>query len=384
MLCPPSRIALAAALAHVQPKQGTASRHGDRMSLKQRLVSAFGWSVGIKLGFQLVTWAMTLMVIRVLAPTDYGLMAITQVFTNFMLGFANLGLGDALIQRAEMPRHLVCSVFGVLLVISFSLTAALIAAAHPIATWYGDPRLAPLIQVSSLGFIFNGLTTVPRMYLQKSLRIRPMFIMELSSGTIGAVTVAVFAFTGHGVWSLMMGFLAGNIARPLHPHRIARRHRAPASPSPPRCRTLAPPVGRAPHRRRHLRRRYAPPLPHQPRALRPALPVPHRSDGPPPGRPLQPPPRHGTPPLHRPHLLQPLSLATARLLPPTPATSPTSSAPTHSCAGPAPSPPPCSASTSSNALSSASAIALPYLGKTPSRNHRHQSNFPRLQRSVQA
>jgi O-antigen/teichoic acid export membrane protein len=183
------------------------------MSFKQRLLSALGWSVGIKLSFQMITWAMTLLVIRVLAPSDYGLMAITQVFTNFMLGFANLGLGDALVQRADVPRHTVASVFGMLLAISTLLTVSLCLTAWPIARWYGDARLAPLLQVASLGFIFNGLTTVPRMYLTKSLRVRPMFIMELSSGTIGAVTVAGLAFTGHGVWSLMLGGLTGNIAK---------------------------------------------------------------------------------------------------------------------------------------------------------------------------
>ena len=183
------------------------------MNLKQHLVSALGWSVGIKLIFQIVTWIMTLVVIRLLAPGDYGLMAVSQVFLNFMLGFSNLGLGDALVQRDDTPPSLVASVFGVLILISIGLTALLAVAAYPIAAWYGDPRLIPLIQVSSLGFLFNGLTTLPRMFLLKSLNVRPMFVMELSSGLVGAITVLMLARNGYGVWALVIGWLATNIVK---------------------------------------------------------------------------------------------------------------------------------------------------------------------------
>jgi teichuronic acid exporter len=185
------------------------------VSVGQKVVSAVGWSAGIKVGFQLVTWAATLLVIRILSPDDYGLMAISQIIINAMVGFTNLGLGDALIQREEVPKPVIASVFGLLILLSVALTLLLSLAADPIASWYHDPRLAPLIRVSSLGFLFSGLTTIPRVFLTKSLRIRPMFVMELSSGVFAAVAVLVLAYTGFGVWSLMIGWLVGNVVRLL-------------------------------------------------------------------------------------------------------------------------------------------------------------------------
>ncbi len=70
-----------------------------------------------------------------------------------------------------------------------------------------------LIQVGSLGFLANGLMTLPRVYLTKSLRIRPMFVIEMSSGLVGAVVIVALAYTGFGVWSLMLGTLVGSIVR---------------------------------------------------------------------------------------------------------------------------------------------------------------------------
>jgi O-antigen/teichoic acid export membrane protein len=132
-----------------------------------------------------------------------------------MLGFGSMGLGEALIQQGETPKIVVERVFGVLIVTAAMLTALLCLAAYPIGHWYHDDRLIPLIQVSSLGFPFAALTTLPRAYLIKDLRVRPMFIMELSSGLIGAATVIALAWSGYGVWSLMLGWLATNIVKLL-------------------------------------------------------------------------------------------------------------------------------------------------------------------------
>jgi teichuronic acid exporter len=185
------------------------------MSLKQRIVTAVGWSTGVKVAFQLVTWAMTLLVIRILSPDDYGLMAVSQVFANFLLGFSALGLDDALVQRESTPKPIVASAFGMILLTSAALTILLALAAYPIGWWYQDERLIPLIQVTSLGFLLNGLIALPRVYLMKSLRVRPMFVIELSSGMVGALTVIALAYMHYGVWALQLGWLVSNVVKLL-------------------------------------------------------------------------------------------------------------------------------------------------------------------------
>jgi O-antigen/teichoic acid export membrane protein len=183
------------------------------MSVKETVVSAIGWSVGIKMIVQIITWVMTLLVIRLLSPDDYGLMAVSQIFLNFMLGFGSMGLGEALVQQRETPKIVVARVSGLLIVIGTTLTVLLALAAYPIGHWYHDERMIPLIQVTSLGFLFTAFTELPRACLIKDLRVRPMFIMELSSGLVGAATVIVLAYGGHGVWSLMLGWLSGNVVK---------------------------------------------------------------------------------------------------------------------------------------------------------------------------
>jgi teichuronic acid exporter len=174
------------------------------MDLKQKIISALGWSVCLKLAIQLVAWTMTLVVVRTLSPEDYGLMAESQVFVNLLL-FAHMGLGDALVQQQEMSKNVVSQAFGLLLLSSLALTVLAAFGAHAIADWYHEPRLTPLIQIYSVGFLFNGLIILPQAHLSKQLLVKPLLSIDLASTLIGGLVTIFMALAGYGVWSLMSG-----------------------------------------------------------------------------------------------------------------------------------------------------------------------------------
>jgi teichuronic acid exporter len=182
------------------------------MDLKQKVISALGWSIGIKLATQIVAWTMTLVVVRMLSPDDYGLIAESQVFVNVLL-FAYMGLGDALIQQKEMPQEVVSRAFGVLLLSSTGLTVLAALGAHPIADWYHEPRLIPLIQIYSFGFLFSGIITLPQAHLTKRLLVKPLLIIDFSSTLIGGLVTVFMVLEGYGVWALMVGWLVSGILK---------------------------------------------------------------------------------------------------------------------------------------------------------------------------
>ncbi len=65
-------------------------------------MSALRWTVGARLTAQVVTWAITLIVIRILSPADYGLLAMATVFIGFLAMFSEFGLGSAIVQRPDI------------------------------------------------------------------------------------------------------------------------------------------------------------------------------------------------------------------------------------------------------------------------------------------
>ena len=183
------------------------------MELKARILSAVGWSLAVKLGLQIFTWAITLLVIRLLSPEDYGLMAIAQVFLNLVVGLTAMGLGDALVQRDNTPREVVARVFGWSMVAALVMAGLMVAVAHPVADWYGEPRLALLVQAAALNLPLNALATLPRAALTKALHVRKLVVVEAASNVFAAVVTFTLAWLGYGVWALMIGSLAGSTAR---------------------------------------------------------------------------------------------------------------------------------------------------------------------------
>ena len=68
------------------------------MSLRSQALSGFRWTASVRLLSQVITWAITIFVVRLLSPTDYGLIAMATVFIGFLQMFSEFGLGPALVQ----------------------------------------------------------------------------------------------------------------------------------------------------------------------------------------------------------------------------------------------------------------------------------------------
>lgn len=183
------------------------------VDLKSRILSAVGWSLAVKLGLQIFTWGITLLVIRLLVPEDYGLMAIAQVFLNLLVGLTTMGLGDALVQRDNTPREVVARVFGWSMVAALVMAGLLVAAAQPVADWYAEPRLTLLIQAAALNLPLNALATLPRAALTKALHVRKLVTVEAAANVLGGVVAFSLALLGYGVWALMIGALAASTSR---------------------------------------------------------------------------------------------------------------------------------------------------------------------------
>ena len=194
------------------------------MSIKASVVSSLRWTAMAKLGGQVVSWAITLVVIRLLAPGDYGLMAMVNVVIGLLAMVAEMGFGASLVQSATLDRGRVRDLFGVALLLNLLFMGALMAAAPLVAGFYGEPRLTTIMQVACLQFALNGLAVVPDALLRRAMRFRALSLLEIASGITGNLVTLALALAGHGVWSLVIGSLVVALVRALllqvlHPQR---------------------------------------------------------------------------------------------------------------------------------------------------------------------
>lgn len=179
----------------------------DFQDLKSKAVTASLWAIIEKFSLQIVQFVVSVILARILEPKDYGLIALTAIFTTLSGAIIDGGFEKTLIRAKVLQPIQVTSVFYVNLFLGCLLTAILLVTARPIALFFRAPALAPVLQVVSLGLPINALTQVQRVLLMKELQFRKISIAQIISSLAGGVTGIVMACKGMGVWALVGSLL---------------------------------------------------------------------------------------------------------------------------------------------------------------------------------
>src|SRR5215210_3023061 len=101
--------------------------------------------------------------------------------SGLIQSFSYAGFADAIVQDREIREAELRSVFGLILLVNGACLIVLCILAYPAAIFYGEPRLVPLIQVSSLQFVMNAFQIIPRTTLDKRLDLKTVSQAELIS-----------------------------------------------------------------------------------------------------------------------------------------------------------------------------------------------------------
>ena len=183
------------------------------VGLKAQVMSSLRWSAVAKFGAQLVSWAITLFVMRLLTPDAYGLTAMLTILFVFVGMLGDMGFGASLIQSPTLNREAIRQTYGASLLANGIICALLFGAAPLIADFYHEPRLVALAQVASLGFIANGFMVVSEGLLRREMRFKLLASVEIGASFVTSTSTLLMAWWGLGVWALVLGSLCGNFAK---------------------------------------------------------------------------------------------------------------------------------------------------------------------------
>jgi len=176
-------------------------------SLKKQGTVAFFWDFFGKLAKQSMGFVITIILARLLEPSDFGTIAMIAVLIGVAQIFADIGLAGALVQRRHLlPVHY-SSVFYFNIAVASLLSAVLFFSAPYVGAFYDNDELTPIAQLMSVVFILNSMYSVQNAKLRKELNYKLLskisFVTAFFSGTIGVT----LAFSGFGVWSLVYSTL---------------------------------------------------------------------------------------------------------------------------------------------------------------------------------
>ncbi len=166
----------------------------------------------------------TVVLARVLDPTDFGLLAMITAIVGVADLVRDFGMTAALIQTRTMTARLWSSALWLSVVLGTALSVIVAALAPLIALLYGEPRLVLLTLVIAPTLLVNGLAMPMQAKLQRELRFTTLAHIDVGSMLVGVVLAIGLALLGGGVWSLVLLAGAGQVYRLVALWISARPH----------------------------------------------------------------------------------------------------------------------------------------------------------------
>ena len=183
------------------------------MTLKHKTFAAVRWTTVAAVARTALQLAQVAVLARLLAPEDYGLMAMVWVVTGFAAIFSDLGVNSAFIQCQSVTQEQRSSLFWLNVVVSVGLTLVVIVFSPLLARFFADERLIPLLRIAAPTFVIAALGMQVRMAAEKALHFRPVVVVETSASLLGFATAVACAMEGLGVYALVFGTLMTALAQ---------------------------------------------------------------------------------------------------------------------------------------------------------------------------
>ena len=181
-------------------------------SLKQKAVKGVAWTAMDSIAQYGIHFFVGLILARLLAPSDYGLIGIMAIFINLFNAIVDSGFTNALIRKKNANDRDYCTVFYINLVLSVILSVLFFNSAKFIAIFFNRIELYEITQAMSIIVIVNAFSIVQRARLTKALEFKIQTKISVFSSVISGIIGIIFAYSGYGVWALVVQQL---IARAL-------------------------------------------------------------------------------------------------------------------------------------------------------------------------
>lgn len=175
--------------------------------LQKKVFSGLFWKFGERIGAQAVSFVVSIILARLLLPSDYGVIALITIFIDIANVFVSSGFGAALVQKKDADEVDFSSVFYFSILMSWVLYGIVFAFAPAVAGFYRKPILIPVLRVMALKLPLAGVNSVQHAYVQKKMLFKRFFFSTLIGTAGSAVVGIIMAYMGFGPWALVAQYL---------------------------------------------------------------------------------------------------------------------------------------------------------------------------------
>lgn len=174
-------------------------------TLKTQVLHSLKWTALGKVVTQLIRWIVTFWVIRILAPEDYGMVAMADVIYSFILLFIGSFFTPILIQAKELSQKVLKQIFGMVLLVYVSCFFLQYILADTIGSYYGSENVAQILKVNAWCFLILAFEIIPATLLARNMKFKQVSIITAIANISAALSTLTLAYLGYGFWALVLG-----------------------------------------------------------------------------------------------------------------------------------------------------------------------------------
>lgn len=169
------------------------------------------WTAIERFSVQGIQFLLSIVIARFVLPEEYGLVAMIGIFLAVSQTFIDSGFSNALIQKQNRTDIDYSTVFFFNIVIGLIIYLLICFASGSIAAFYNEPQLRLLIKVVGLNIVISSFVIVQRAKLTIALNFRKQAIASFVGTVVGGGIGIYMAYSGCGVWSLVLMSLLNNL-----------------------------------------------------------------------------------------------------------------------------------------------------------------------------
>lgn len=173
------------------------------MGLKKKATSGLFWSGIDVVGLNIIRIFITIILARILEPTDFGLIAVLNIFIALSETIMQGGFTTALIRKLNITKEDYSTVFVINFVLSLLIYAIIFVLSPTIANFFDEQSLNDIAKIVGLVVIFHSVGIVQNISLKRNLKFKALAIVNILSTILSGGTGILMAFLGYGVWSLV-------------------------------------------------------------------------------------------------------------------------------------------------------------------------------------
>lgn len=165
------------------------------------------WNTLIRIPSKLISFAISIIIARILMPKDFGILAIAMMLIGYANIFTNFGFNQAIVQKRIVDKKTLNSIFTFDFTISSLIAATFFFTSGFLADFFKTPECAKAIKVLCTVFFITSFYGLPHAILRRDMNFRAVTLLEISSSLLMSLVTLVLAIKGLGYWALVYGQL---------------------------------------------------------------------------------------------------------------------------------------------------------------------------------